>query len=162
MKTKILSAISIMLLLVAAYACTKKPHEYPDEPEISLYWVDPLSISLKDTSAKVHITFKFTDGDGNIAWEESKQAIFLKSSKDTSSADYTYSYPFPVVSAAQRPSEGGLEGFATVNLGKEYFPITDSLHIALGQDTFQYRIYVMDDDSNKSNVINTGNIYVSF
>jgi hypothetical protein len=124
----------------------------------------PKRVDLNDTAAKVLIELKFTDGDGDIGRDESmsKRNIFIKDSRDTSSQSYTYQYPFPYIPPYMRPTGGGLEGFIAINLGKQYFSITDSLHLALRKDTLQYTIYVEDEAQRRSNLVYTDSLYISF
>lgn len=124
----------------------------------------PKRINLNDTAAKVLIELKFTDGDGNLGNSEdpTEESIFIKDSRDTSQKLYSYTYPFPYIPQYMRPSGGGLEGFISINLGKEYFSITDSLHLALRKDTLYFRIYIEDEGKVRSNILQTDTLYLEF
>lgn len=162
MKRQIFLLLGLLVLLISS--CTKEPKDYPPEPQIYYQTMTPKQVDLNDTNTKVIIELKFTDGDGNIGNSEgmTEQSIFLKDSRDTSSQTYTYQYPFPYIPPYMRPSNGGLEGFIAINLGKQYFSITDSLHLALRKDTLYYTIYVEDEAKNRSNLITTDTVYIQF
>lgn len=151
-------------IVIALASCRKKPGSYPPEPQIYYQGTLPNTIDLRDTVTKVSISLKFNDGDGDIGTdpEEQKKNIFIKDSRDTSASDFTFSYPFPFIDQYMRPKDGGLEGFISINLGKEYFSVVDSLHIALRKDTARFTIYVEDDAGNKSNVVQSDPIYIEF
>lgn len=160
MKRQIFLLFSLALFLAS---CTKQPKDYPPEPQIYYQSMTPGLLDLNDTTSVV-IQLTFTDGDGDIGRDraETTKSIFLKDSRDTSSALFTISQPFPYIADYMRPTKGGLEGFITIRLGRQYFSITDSLHLALRKDTLHYNIYVKDDAGNMSNVIQTDPLYLQF
>jgi hypothetical protein len=102
---------------------------------------------------------KFTDGDGDIGRDpkQEMQSLYITDSRDSTKV---YPYPFPFIDDNMRPSDGGLEGFITIKLGRQYFNVTDSLHIALGKDTLHWDIYIKDEAGHKSNVVSTDPIYI--
>lgn len=158
MKSRILLTLFALLLFAA---CEKQPDQYPDEPQIYYKNTKPRSIKIGDT-AIVRIVFGFTDGDGNIGWDESKNAIFAYDVfhiQDTTRRHDTLAFPFPYVPDNLRPRKGGLSGDAYVNLGSQFFTL-DSLHLVLGADTVVYKIYIKDDAGNVSNIITTDSIFV--
>lgn len=153
-----------ILLATLFFACKQdKINDFPKEPFIEYVNLAPNTMDALDTTANIAMQFSFQDGDGDIGRdaEELEPAIFVKDSRDTSAAPYTYEYPFPYIPDAQRP-KGGLEGTVTLNFGREYFPPKDSLHIELRKDTLVYFVYIKDDAGNESNIIMTDTIYVSF
>lgn len=162
MKPKIFLLLSLVVLFAA---CVKKPGSYPPEPQIYYQTTRPNLVNLEDTSTGVKIELKFTDGDGDIGRDPNQelQSIYLRDSRDTStSVDYTFQYPFPFIDENMRPDDGGLEGFITISLGRQYFSVTDSLHLALGKDTMHWDIYIKDEAGHKSNVVSTDPIYIEF
>lgn len=160
MKRQIFLLFSLALFLVS---CTKQPKDYPPEPQIYYQSITPRLLNLNDTTSVV-IQLTFTDGDGDIGRDraETTKSIFLKDSRDTSSALFTISQPFPFIDDYMRPTKGGLEGYLTIRLGKQYFSIADSLHLALRKDTLHYNIYIKDDAGNISNVVQTDPLYLEF
>lgn len=162
MKPKIILVLSMMALFAS---CLKKPGSYPPEPQIYHLSTRPNTLNLNDTISTVKIELKFTDGDGDIGTDEKQetQNIYIRSSKDTSTTqDYTYRLNFPYIADYMRPSGGGLEGFFTVNLNKQFFTVSDSFHLAVRKDTFTWDIYIMDNAGHKSNVVTSDPIYVEF
>lgn len=147
------------------YSCEKKkPDDYPIEPILYYQATTSKIINIGDSSAFVRFELKFTDGDGDIGTDEAQATnnIFLKDSRDTSEAPYTYTYPFPYIAPEMRPTSGGLEGGITLNLGSGYFLVKDSLNIALRSDTLQFHIFVVDDAGHVSNTITTDTIFINF
>ncbi|WP_118975532.1 hypothetical protein [Taibaiella koreensis] len=160
MKRQIFLLLSLALFLAS---CTKQPKDYPPEPQIYYLSLRPQQVNLNDT-AGVLIELKFTDGDGDIGTDRSGETknIFLKDSRDTSSSPFTLRQPFPYIEDYMRPTKGGLEGFLSINMGRQFFSVTDSLHLALRKDTLYFNIYVEDDAGHKSNVVQTDPIYLEF
>jgi len=162
MKFNIILLLSMMACMAS---CLKQPGSYPPEPQIYHLSTRPNTINLNDTINAVQVELKFNDGDGDIGTDPQAgiQNIFIRSSKDTStSQDYTYALNFPYVQDYMRPKNGSLSGFFTLNLTKQFFSITDSLHLALRKDTITWSIYVVDDAGHKSNVVTTDPIYIEF
>lgn len=160
---RILFFLTIATILWAS--CAKKANNnFPIEPQIYYKSVDPNIIDFNDTTSAVNITFTFNDGDGDLGTDQTntQQQIFLKDSRDTTSGDSTFGYPFPYVDPSMRPKNGSLQGNVVVRLGRQYFSVIDSLHIALRKDTLHYKMYVIDDSGHKSNVIETDPIYIQF
>lgn len=157
---RLLMLCPVFVLLVLS--CKKTVNDFPPEPEITHVSTSPQEIHIFDTSALIQIKFHFTDGDGDIGLDPSEQklGIFLKDSRDTTQRDSTLGYPFPYIDPSIRP-KGGLEGVATVKLGREYF-LLDSLHTALGSDTMVWYLYIQDDSGTKSNVIHSDTIYIKY
>lgn len=161
MKEKI---VLLLGLIVFMASCTKEPDDYPPEPQIYYQGTIPNRINLTQSDAKVRIELKFHDGDGDLGHTENAKSVFLKSSKDTTSAPFTYEYPFPYIPDHMRPKQGGLEGFIDINLGVQFFTIPpwDTAHLNARKDTLQYTIYIMDETGHKSNLVTSDTIYVEF
>lgn len=159
MKTKIILLLSVMASMAS---CQKDPDQYPIEPQIYYQSTTPRVMSFEDTAASIRIELKFTDGDGDLALDptENETSVFFKDSRDTTSAPYTHAFPIPFIPESDRPVNGGLEGGITINLGKQYFSVTDSLHLVLKGDTLQYNIYIQDRAGHKSNLVTTDFIYI--
>jgi len=162
MKASIILILSLVVLLAS---CTKEPNWYPDEPQIYHLSTRPNTINLNDTAGRVTIELKFTDGDGDIGRDSKEEtySIYVRDSRDTvTSQDYTFRYPFPYIEDYMRPKKGGLEGFVTLNLDRNYFSVKDSLHLALRKDTVAFKIYIRDDAGHVSNIAETTPIYIEF
>ena len=163
MKNNMKSLISFLIgIAIFATSCQKDPDQYPIEPQIYYQSTTPRTMSFEDTSASIRIELKFTDGDGDIAQDpnDAEISLYMKDSRDTSSKLFNHAFPIPYVPESNRPSKGGLEGGITLNLGKQYFNVTDSLHIALKRDTLQFMIYIQDRAGHKSNLVTTDAIFI--
>ena len=161
MKRQIYGLLAAIICLAAS--CQKDPDQYPDEPLLYYQSTSPRIVLNQDTASNIRIELKFTDGDGDIGMDpsENTMGIFLKDSRDTSSADFSYPHPFPYIPDNVRPKKGGLEGGIMLNLGRQYFTrFIDSLHLALRRDTMRFNIYIQDIAGNKSNVVTTDTIYI--
>lgn len=143
------------------FSCTKDPKAYPPEPQIYYQSVKPAVIDLSAENQSVDIIFSFTDGDGDIAQDqtETEPAIYVRRQRDTLAAPYAF--PMPFIPENVRPEKGGVEGRVVINLGKEFFSI-DSLHSVWGGDTVAFDIYIKDLTGNRSNVITTDSVIVTF
>ncbi|HLS70213.1 MAG TPA: hypothetical protein VK027_00985 [Chitinophagaceae bacterium] len=162
MQTNVKKYIILLLLAIILYSCDKKDAvNVPNEPMIELISMQPNTINVLDSTSLIKLVFYFEDGDGDLGRDatEEQMQIFVKDSRDTSAAFFTYSYPFPYIPESQRP-KGALHGTVTLNFGREYFPPQDSLHIALGKDTLYFEVYIVDEAENKSNTIVTDSIFV--
>ena len=159
---KSLFIISVLIFFV--YSCEKKKgKQFPPEPQIYYQSTTPDTINILDTASLTTIVFRFTDGDGDIAQDskDSVPAIFVRDSRDTSLDNFTYALPFPYIAPNIRP-DGGLEGTVALNLGRQYYQVWDSLHLALGRDTMVWSIYIEDIAGNKSNLITSDTIYIRY
>lgn len=158
MKSRIILSFCALLLFAA---CEKQPDQFPDEPQIYYKNTTPRTISILDTAAVVRIAFEFTDGDGNIGWDESetKPAIFACNLRDTTKERDTLPFPFPYIADNLRPGKGGLRGTVNLDLRRQFFSL-DSLHVALGGDTVIFNVFIKDDSENFSNIITTDTIFV--
>ncbi len=152
---------SLIFCLFLVGACNKQPGEFPPEPQIYYQSTKPNLIDLMGEQEAVNIIFSFTDGDGNIANDASEvePAIFIRRTRDTLAEPFPF--PMPYIPQNIRPENGGVEGRVVINLGKEYFSL-DSLHAALGGDTLTFDIYIQDELGNRSNVITTDSVVVTF
>lgn len=153
----------VCILFAALSSCKKETQEYPKEPQIYYLNMNPDKIRVSDPNQFIDIQFRFTDGDQNIATnpDETDSTIFLKDSRDTTMAPYTYAYPMPYIPQDLRP-DGGLEGMVTLHLSNAYFSPRDSLHLALGKDTMIWFIYIKDNAGNISNTIQTDTVYLNY
>lgn len=156
MKSRIILTFCALLLFAA---CEKQPDQYPDEPQIYYKNTTPRTISIQDTAALVKIGFEFTDGDGNIGWDEARAAIFVYNLRDTTKERDTLPFPFPLIEDGMRPRKGGLTGDVTLNMGRQFFSL-DSTHVSLGGDTVIFNIFIKDEAGNMSNIITTDSIFV--
>jgi len=149
---------------IFAYSCKKdKGKQFPPEPQIYYQSTTPDKVNVRDTASMTTVVFRFTDGDGDIGQSTSDTvySIFIRDSRDTTSSDSTYAFPFPYIASEIRPN-GGLEGLVSLNIGRQYYRVWDSLHTALLKDTMTWSIYIKDEAGNKSNVITTDTIYVQY
>ncbi len=158
MKSRIILSLCALLLFAS---CEKQPDQYPDEPQIYYKYTTPRTISIEDTAGLIKIGFEFTDGDGNIAIDETEMemAIFAYNRLDTSAKRDTLPFPFPYIADGLRPRKGGLAGDVILNMGRQFFPL-DSLHSVLGGDTVVFDIFIKDLAGNASNILTTDTIFV--
>jgi len=103
----------------------------------------------------VHMSFHFTDGDGDIgnSTTSGKYDIYLIDSRTDSSLGFF----FPDLSGVQISAEG-LSGICYLDIPAAYFTLRPD-HKVL--DTVQYSIYLVDRADHKSNVLITPKLYLT-
>lgn len=155
----------IALVLSIIFSCVSPP-EYPKEPIIEYVGLNKGSIiqgSSNQTPDSVVVTFSYTDGDGNIGAPSDgdfQNNIFITDSRD--GFTQTVSVPF-IPSLGVGNGISGEVSFAIYNVnggmccifndknGQD--PCTASLQFPT--DTLSYTIYIIDQEGNESNRIET-------
>jgi hypothetical protein len=146
------------------FSCKKdKGKQFPPEPQIYYQSTTPNTVNFLDTTSMTTVTFRFTDGDGDIGMDKSDtlKSIFIRDSRDTTAGDSSYAFPFPYLADNIRP-EGGLEGNVTLHIGRQYYRVWDSAHTAARKDTMVWSIFIKDMAGHKSNVITSDTIYIQY
>jgi len=153
---------SLNLLLVLAIAvlamfqfCVKPP-DYPDEPVIEF---KSLSKSQMIQSAlgrdSVVITFSYTDGDGDLGFEDNTASLFLEDGRD-SFAKPPYQIPF----VGTQGAGNGVSGDISIVVQTPcciYENVACNTSSFVPQfDTLFYRIKIQDRAGHISNTIETG------
>ncbi|TXB66563.1 hypothetical protein [Phaeodactylibacter luteus] len=150
----------VAALAFFAFSCVQPP-DYPEEPVIEYIGFNTLTFpqgGAGTPSDTLILTFGFTDGDGNLGFDDSTVDVFLTDSR-TGFVDVK---KLPVI-----PSEGvgnGISGEVTLR-----FPNQPSQICCLypdqstgcqpnpnyPTDTFSFEIQIQDRDGNRSNIIRT-------
>jgi hypothetical protein len=151
-----LRAITFVLLAsMLFWACTKNTvSNGSNVPYIALMALYPMD-SMTEITDTAYIEFSLIDGQGNIGYTNptpgDTSAIYLKDSR-FDSAGFVPTQ-FPVIDESIENPKYGLQG--TCN----FFPVpqpalrTDSLHTAIGRDTFTYSLYITDRAGHHSDTI---------
>jgi len=157
MYPKVLAGISLLCVLMLN-TCINPPN-YPDQPVITYEGVNKTAIyqgTTNNPADTLAIFFSFTDGDGDLSFEDSTD-IFVA---DSRFPQLTTPYRLPLI-----PEEGtgnGIRGDITLRILSRAGGICCiENNIAcpnnpqIATDTFSYEIYIRDRAGNQSNRIRT-------
>ena len=151
---------SICLVGVLIVGCVNPP-DYPNEPEIEFLQLNKPAIAQGNIGASpdtLAVMFSFTDGDGNIGFDNDSIDVFLTDSRD----GFINRFKLPVV--PDQGSGNGISGEVTIKIPNTPFNIcctfpdgstacqpNDKFPI----DTFSYTVQMRDRAGNLSNKIQT-------
>ena len=150
--------IVIVAILFTLNGCVNPP-DYADEPEIEFVRLNQTTIAQGNNGASpdtLSVIFSFTDGDGNIGYENDSIDVFLTDSRD----DFINRFKLPVV-----PDEGsgnGISGEVTIKIPNTPFNICCTFpdgssacqpNTQFPVDTFSFTIQMRDRAGNFSNQI---------
>ncbi len=158
-------AVSTILTCMALYfsRCANPP-EYSDIPAIEFLSLSKNQMSQTPFGADtVAITFSFTDGDGDISFNDSTGNIFIVDARDNFSKP---SYRIPKID--EQGVGNGISGTITIWVPNTcciyppdtMLPCDTSSTVPQTYDTLAYRIRIMDRAKNMSNEIEAGPIFL--
>lgn len=145
---------------LAAFSCVQPP-DYPTEPEIEYIGFNTLTFPQGGPNAPADtliLQFAFTDGDGDLGFDDSTIDIFLTDSR----TGFEEIRKLPVI-----PEEGvgnGISGEITLRFPNQPTQICCLIEDEQGckgpiegapVDTFSYRVQIQDRAGNLSNAIQT-------
>lgn len=146
------------LTTMMVFSCVSPP-DYPDTPVIAYEGVNKMSVyqgngQLPDDTLEIYISF--TDGDGDLSFEDSTD-IFLYDSRFPS-----ISSNFSIPSIPEDGTGNGIRGeitIRTVNRNQNICCIDNGIacdfNPQIDQDTFSYAIKIKDRSGNISNSVQT-------
>jgi hypothetical protein len=155
------SGIAILIVLLLLASCEQVDREYPDEPVIN-YQSFAFSIGtdqLGNITLIGHLSFEFTDGDGNIGLSP-----LAENSEPTLPDSVKYNfflqlYDLQENEFVQIPEEdGGVLKYRIPVLNKQPTSGVMDLEISypiIVHDTIFYTFYIQDRDFNHSNTDST-------
>lgn len=165
-KNTLLGTAVIILGGFTLFQYCVKPPEYPVEPIIA--FKSMLKNTMKQNglgSDSLVITFTFTDGDGDLGFEDNSKSIFLVDTRDDVEK-LPYSIPFVGLQGVGN----GISGEITVKFANSqtcciYDPNTgvppcDVKDAPELRDTLSFRIRIKDRAGHFSNEIETDPIYL--
>lgn len=162
MRTNVLPYLGLLLLL-SITACINPPN-YPDTPVITYEQVNKTAIfqgTPNNPTDTLAIVFSFTDGDGDLSFEDSTD-IFVADSRFPQDLS---PYRIPLI-----PSDGtgnGIRGELTLRIINEFnicclqgvapnrIACPRPPNVNIDTDTFSYEIFIRDRAGNVSNKIRT-------
>jgi hypothetical protein len=163
------TGILIAILLLFQMSCEEITPQFPDEPEID-YQGFSLYISvdlLGNKSLMGQLSFKFTDGDGNVGLHPVADSV-NKNLADTLKYNFflqLYDYNRATYEYEMVPEEeGGELKYRIPYLDNQPLSGTIELEIAyplIVHDTIFYTFYIYDRDFNRSNIDTTEVIILS-
>lgn len=160
--TTVMKYLAILLISTGLFISCKKskiPEKITNVPLIENPSISTNVVHFNDTAQQLYISFRVFDLDKNIGKEATDEAVFIDEYR-SDSIYRKHTLGFPALDPAIL-NKDYLEALVTVNLPAFAFtPRTDSIHLATRRDTFYLKYWVMDEDSNVSNVITTDLIYI--
>lgn len=159
------AALSLFVVLTLLSSCTQPPN-YPDVPEIMNVQLNKLAIrqgNQFNPTDTLSVSFDFTDGDGDLGFEQDTIDIFLQDSRD----DFETTFRIPFI-----PNQGtnnGISGTLTVKIVNTPFNICCTFpdgstacqpNTTFPIDTFSYGIRIRDRAGNFSNKLQTDQITI--
>jgi hypothetical protein len=148
-----------VLLVVGNIACTKKS-PYPIQPVISNIGITPTTVKTTSVQDTLFITFRFTDGDGDIGNSTTAMPvvydIYLIDSRYDS---VTLSYFFPNIPSNLQSTTQGLAGLCMLSIPAPFIPMrSDSTHTHW--DTVHFCVYMIDRAGHHSDTLTTQDLYL--
>ena len=153
----------ILFLLAAALTYCVQPPDYPDEPVIEFVG---LSKNVMEQTTfgtdSVLITFNFTDGDGDLGFNDTSASIFIVDGRDSFQKP---SYRIPYVE--QQGAGNGISGTIGIVIPTTccIYPVSSGIppcdtsnNAPQAIDTVFYLISIKDRAGNRSNQIATAPI----
>lgn len=142
-------------------ACDPKEKEYSKIPEINLISLSNDTIYYTDSGAKIDIIIYFTDGDGDIAFnnEGTDSTIYIVDLRD-GAFFRQFVFPMPYIPSENRQKNGALKGRVNITLQSHFFipRLVDTAYLM--RDSLEYEIYIKDYGGNTSNKIIVGPIFM--
>ncbi len=151
----------LVLFGVLATSSCINPPDYPNEPVIEYLRVNKRTIAQGNTNAApdtLAIIFGFTDGDGDIGFENDSIDVFMTDSRD----GFQQLFKLPFI-----PEQGignGISGEITIRIPNRPFQICCTYpdgstacqpNSRFPTDTFSFSIQIRDRANNFSNIIET-------
>ncbi len=151
---------TISALLLGGFAVLQfcvKPPDYPDEPVITFERLSKNTM-LQSTFGQdsVTITFSFTDGDGDLGFDDDQESIFIIDGRDSFQKP---SYRIPYIE--QQGAGNGISGEISIVVPTTCciypppLPPCDTLNAPQMLDTVFYLLQIKDRAGHLSNQIQT-------
>lgn len=158
---KITGAISVLLLTgFAVFQFCVKPPDYPDEPVIDFKTLSKNTMYQATFGQdSVVITFSFTDGDGDLGFQDDQSSIFIVDGRDSFSKP-----PYRIPYIEQQGAGNGISGEISIVVPTTCciypppLPPCDTVNPPQLLDTVFYWIQIKDRAGHLSNQIETAPI----
>ncbi|MBK9336982.1 MAG: hypothetical protein IPM98_10485 [Lewinellaceae bacterium] len=159
MQKTIWTITTLLLLGLLALPFCVKPPDYPKEPVIEFVSLSKnVLLQTPFGQDSVVITFSFTDGDGDLGFQDGEESIFIKDGRDTFQKP---SYRIPYID--QQGAGNGISGEISIVVPTTCCTYTDPLtgikiaceNVPIAQDSVFYRVSIKDRSENISNEIST-------
>ncbi len=139
-----------------------QPPDYPDEPVIEFMSLSKdLMYQSKFGQDSVTITFSFTDGDGDLGFQDDQESIFIVDGRDTFDKP-----PYRIPYIEQQGAGNGISGEISIVVpttcciypGTGIPPCDTTINAPQMRDTVFYWLQIKDRAGNLSNKIQTNPI----
>jgi hypothetical protein len=119
-------------------------------PTFALNRLSPDTIKFGRVTDTVYITFRFTDGDGDLGNDPSQRLYDLYLADDRTEINDTLKFFFPEIPADAIDPVEGIMGEGSLAVGGSLIRLrTDTLHVNNG-DTVRYNMWIRDKAGNTS------------
>ena len=158
-KSVFLLGILSLIVLAAAFQFCVKPPNYPKEPVIEFLNMSKNLIRQTPLGTDtIRVTISFTDGDGDLGFEEASESILIKDGRDNVSRP-SLSIPY----IEQQGAGNGISGEITFELTSTCCIFVDPVtgfkracaDVPIAMDSVFYKISIKDRAGNISNEIRT-------
>lgn len=150
---------ALLLCCLSIFQFCVKPPDYPKEPAIEFLNLSKNSLLQTPLGQdSVVITFSFTDGDGDLGFQDGEESVFIVDGRDSFQKP---SYRIPYID--QQGAGNGISGEISIVVPTTCCTYTDPFtglkiaceNVPIAQDSVYYRIRIKDRADNVSNEIAT-------
>jgi hypothetical protein len=160
-------SMSILLVLAFLFQYCVQPPDYPIEPIITFKSLSKKQMPQRNLGTdSVAITFSFTDGDGDLGFEDNENSIFLTDTRDNVEK-LPYSIPFVGLQGVGNGISGDITVIFANNLtcciysiDSGRIPCDTSFRVPDAFDTLSFKIRIKDRAGHFSNTIETDPLYL--
>jgi len=159
----------LLFLPVLSFLCHHcvQPPDYPVEPVIAFKSLSKNQIPQRNLGTdSIAISFSFTDGDGDLGFEDNENSIFLTDTRDNVEK-LPYSIPFVGLQGVGNGISGDITVVFANNLTCCIYPVDSgripcdtSFRVPDAFDTLSFKIRIKDRAGHFSNTIETTPIYL--
>lgn len=140
--------IGIFLLMVCGIYSCKQENKMSKIPQLEFVTMTPLEVKAGNSEDTVYLSFRFQDGDADIATDEQTQNIIVKNRRDTS----TLKFIMPGVDNAFKDPSIGFKGLFIVRIQAAFLTLRDT---AMAYDSLQFKVTLNDMAGHISNEVTT-------
>ncbi|HTN47749.1 MAG TPA: hypothetical protein VL098_15480 [Flavipsychrobacter sp.] len=117
-------------------------------PQLEFVTMTPSEVKGGSSQDTVYLSFRFQDGDADIATDDQTENIIIKNTKDTT----TLKFKMPGVDDAFKDPSTGFKGLFIVRIQAAYFTLRDT---AMAYDSLQFKVTLSDIAGHVSNEVTT-------
>jgi hypothetical protein len=150
---------SLFVVLSIAFAACVRPPDYPIEPRLEFLSLSKNTVLQGINKDTFYLTISFTDGDGDIGFQNNDSTLYIIDTRDKSRIDDVQGIP----SVPEQGAGNGITGEIRMRI-KGACCTNDILKCTAStkfpRDTVVYEIYLKDRAGHESNRIKTPPLYI--